>query len=83
MNEKIDIRQALRVFDKMTIDGQRIGNEYHLDDLVAYTDFDGYTVTIRSNHASLDVFFHNKFSFKYTNDKEKAFFLKKIDELDQ
>jgi hypothetical protein len=83
MDEKVDIRKALRAFGIITAEGQRTGNKYHLNGLTAYSDFDGYTITIASEYVSLDIFFHNKFSFNYSSRKEKALFLEKIDALDR
>ncbi|UTW44283.1 DUF3081 family protein [bacterium SCSIO 12696] len=81
MSGEIDIRVALRAFNKITTDGDRIDDKYHLNGLTAYTDFDGYTVSIQNDFVSLTVFFHNKFSFKYTNNKEKIAFLEKLNVL--
>ena len=83
MDEKSDVRKAFRAFGTMLAEGQRVGNEYHLNGLVAYTDHDGYTVTIRNDFVKLDIFFHNKFSFNYSNRKEKLLFLEKINALDR
>lgn len=82
MDEKIDVRKALRVFQQIMSDGERIDNQYHLNGLVAHTDFDGYTATIRNDYVCLDIFFHNKFSFTYSDNKEKMLFLEKMNTLD-
>lgn len=67
MGEKFDIRKALLIFQHIIADGERIGYQYHLNGFTAYTDFDGYTGTIRNDYVCLDVFFQNKFSFTYPN----------------
>jgi hypothetical protein len=83
MDEKIYVRRAFRAFGVILAEGKRVGNEYHLNGLVAYADHDGYTVTIRNDYVQLDVFFHNKFSFNYSSRKEKSLFLEKINALDR
>jgi hypothetical protein len=79
MDEKIDIKKILRVFDLIITKGEKVGDEHHLNGLSAISGFDGYTVTIRNDYASLDVFFHNAFTFNYNNQKEKVAFLEKIE----
>ena len=78
MNAEIDTRAVLRAFNKITSEGVRSDDKYHLNGLTAYTDFDGYTIFICNDFVSLTVFFHNKYSFKYHNEKEKIAFLEKL-----
>ncbi len=81
MEEKVNVKSALRVFSRITSEGERVGDEYVLNGLRAYSDYDGYTITICNDYASLDIFFHNKFSFKFSNRKEKIAFLEKLNNL--
>jgi hypothetical protein len=83
MSEKVNIKKALHAFNRIITEGYRNGDEYSLNGLTAYTDFDGYTITIRNDYVRLDIFFHNKFSFDYTNSKERMLFLEKIDIMDR
>jgi hypothetical protein len=83
MSEKVNIKKALYAFNRIITEGYRNGDEYSLNGLTAYTDFDGYTITIRNDYVRLDIFFHNKFSFDYTNSKERMLFLEKIDIMDR
>ena len=82
MNEKIDVRQALRVFDIITRHGKQEAGEYLLNGLKANSGFDGYTVTLRNDYVTLDIFFHNKFSFQFSNRKEKGLFMEKLNAMD-
>ena len=77
MDEQISIRKALRVFHKILSEGERAGDHYHLNGLTAYSDFDGYTATLCNDYVSLSIYFHNKFSFTFSNRKERSLFLKK------
>ena len=83
MNEKVNIKSALRVFNTIITNGRHSGDEYVLNGLTAHTDFDGYTVTIRNDYVRLDILFHNKISFTYSNTKEKTLFLEKIHTMDR
>ncbi|MFT5084385.1 MAG: hypothetical protein ACI9Y1_002440 [Lentisphaeria bacterium] len=83
MNEKVNLKKSLRVFNKIITEGYRNGDEYSLNGLNASMDFDGYTVTIRNDYVRLDIFFHNKISFDYSSRKERILFLEKIDVMDR
>lgn len=83
MSSDIDIRQALRAFQTITENGEKREGEYHLSGLRAFTDFDGYTATICNDSVRLDIYFHNKYLFDFSNLKEKTVFLEKLKALDQ
>lgn len=83
MSEKVDIKKSLRVFNQIVTKGRRAGDEYLLNGLVAFTDFDGYTVTIKNDYVRLDIFFHNKIAFEFSSDKERVLFLEKIQSMDK
>ncbi len=63
----VDVRQALRVFDKIQRYGQQRENEKQLFGVFASTGFDGYTVTLRDANVELNVLFHNKFNIEFKN----------------
>lgn len=83
MNEKVKVKKALLAFNTIMTKGQRNGDEYTLNGLTAYKDFDGYTITIRNDYVRLDIFFHNKISFTYSSSKERTLFLEKIETMHQ
>lgn len=83
MNEKVNLKKALLAFNTIITKGHRNGDEYTLHGLVANTDFDGYTITIRNDYVRLDIFFHNKISFNYSNNREKTLFLEKIETINR
>jgi hypothetical protein len=83
LQEKVNIKQALRVFDIIRSNGDRTEEGYRFRNLTAFTDFDGYTVTIKNDYVRLDIYFHNKMSFTFTNDKERYSFLETIEKLDK
>ena len=83
MIEKVNIKEALLAFNTIVTEGHRNGDEYTLNGLTAYTDFDGYTTTIRNDYVRLDIFFHNKISFDYSSSKERLLFLEKLSTLGQ
>jgi Protein of unknown function (DUF3081) len=74
---KIDIKKALRVFDKATREGEKRDDGWHYRGLTVSTDFDGYTVFMNWQNVQLTIFFHNKF----TVDCKNAFQLQEFTEL--
>ena len=83
MGAEIDVRRALSVFSVICDEGFATKNSEGvsvrtLNGLVAESSFDGYTIVIKNDYVSLTIFFHNKFSFNYSNKKEKALFLDKM-----
>jgi len=78
METKPDIKQALRVFSIITTKGKATDNAHRFNGITARSDFDGYTVSLSNDMATLTIFFHNRFSFEYTNNKERDLFLEKL-----
>ena len=62
---KLDIKQALRVFNGVMEHGEVVDQERHWMGLRAATDFDGYTMYLNSQHAQLTVYFHNKYTLEF------------------
>ena len=58
---KIDVRTALAVFEKVSRLGTKSGDDWIFDQMRANSGFDGYTVTLSNQHATLTVNFHNTF----------------------
>ncbi|MGK0441419.1 MAG: hypothetical protein ACJA0N_001217 [Pseudohongiellaceae bacterium] len=81
--DKLDIRVALSVFDKVLSLGVRNNDTYSLDGLDATPSFDGYTVTLSDNKVSLHIQFHNKFNLEYDSTKSLNEFMTKLDRFDQ
>nr|WP_010131332.1 DUF3081 family protein [Microbulbifer agarilyticus] len=80
--QKIDVKQALRVFNRVTKDGKKVGDEWQFYGLTASTDFDGYTVFLRSNRVELTIFFHNKFKVECSNALDLENFVDLLKKLD-
>ncbi|WP_250462375.1 DUF3081 family protein [Microbulbifer litoralis] len=80
---KIDVKQALRVFDKVTSKGEKREDGWHYRGLTATTDFDGYTVLLSSPKVTLTIFFHNKFTVDYAKAHDLQEFVELLDKLDR
>ncbi|TQV78925.1 DUF3081 domain-containing protein [Exilibacterium tricleocarpae] len=83
MEEKINVKQALRVYQTITSKGIRQDDKFVLDGLSASSDFDGYTVCISNGTVSLTILFHNKFILDCPNAKAGNAFLKQLSRIDE
>ena len=72
MENELDIHQALKVFHKIVKMGEKHGDGHTLLGVTALSDFDGYTIILQDNNASLTIYFHNKYQIESTNKLAKA-----------
>jgi hypothetical protein len=77
-DEKIDVKQALSAIHRITSEGKKMDDGYHLNGLVASYSFDGYIAMLSNDYVTLEIFFHNKFALEATSDIEKQNFFEKI-----
>lgn len=83
LEQKVDVKLALRVFDKVTQNGEKTEEGWRYRGLTVSTDFDGYTVFLRSTNVELTVFFHNKFTVDYRNAMELEEFIRLLEKIDR
>ena len=81
--QKIDVKLALRVFDKITQHGEKSEQGWRYRGLTASTDFDGYTVFLSSPKVELTIFFHNKFTVDYRNPMDLEEFIELLEKIDR
>ncbi|WP_394176755.1 DUF3081 family protein [Thalassotalea litorea] len=82
MQDAIDIKQALRVCNKIMSHGQRLERGHKLGDLTVESDYDGYTLTLSDHAVTLQIFFHNKHQLDCKRVIELDAFLQKVEKLD-
>ena len=78
LKNEIDSHFILKVFDKIRQHGEHKDDAYHLANLKAYTDFDGYTVFIEDARVKLRFGFHNQYHFDYDNAQSLEAFERKM-----
>lgn len=78
MEGKVDVKQALRVYQIIVDQGEKFDGGHRYRGLTALSDFDGYNVTIKNDYVSLTILFHNMVDFHYTNAREKTVFLETL-----
>lgn len=83
MDKKPDVYQALRVYQKIVQFGFRKSNSFLLDGLTANPGVDEYSITIKDDNVSLDIYFHNRYQINYTDSNTLLHFLNKIDSIDK
>ena len=69
MDAKIEVATAYRAYAQILSAGEQVASDPHhrdgrrLDGLTAYTDHDGYGVTLTNGTASARLLFHSKIEF--------------------
>lgn len=79
--DKIEPVIALKVFDIIVRQGEKQKEGYYFNGLTAISSFDGYTVCIKNEYVSLNLYFHNKFSLETSHKRHKLDFINKINEI--
>lgn len=83
MKNDLESRLLLSVFEKMRAHGEQRDGKYHLEGLIAFTDFDGYTLFIEDALVKLSFGFHNQYHFDYANRTDFEAFEKKLKFINQ
>ncbi len=78
MKNELDSKFLLSVFEKVRQHGDKENEQYKLDGIVAYTDFDGYTLYIEDALVKLSFGFHNQYRFDYESASHYEAFEKKL-----
>ena len=78
MQNDLDIKFLLAVFEKIRQHGEHKGESHILNGVRAYTDFDGYTVYLEDALVSLRCGFHNQYHYTYESSEHLAAFQKKL-----
>ena len=77
--DKIEVNKALAVFDRIIEKGEKEGDVFVLNGLVAEPSFDGYSVTIKDEKVALHIHFHNQFNVEYDSRKDFDEFMLKLE----
>jgi len=77
----IDVRTALAVFEKISRLGAKSEEGWIFDQMTANSGFDGYTVTLSDQHATLTVNFHNTFHIDCDSRKDLQSFVEHLERI--
>ncbi|MGJ8681676.1 DUF3081 family protein [Paraglaciecola sp.] len=75
----IKLPNALGVFNHVISHGVKQNNHYHLDDLEAWYDFDGYSCYLKYRELKLSVYFHSRYECDYQQKSTLESFIRIID----
>jgi hypothetical protein len=78
MKNDIDSKFLLSTFEKIRQHGKKDDGKYLLEGVIAYTDFDGYTIYLEDAQVKLSFGFHNQYHFDYESNDHFASFEKKL-----
>lgn len=77
----IDVRKALSVFELITRTGVKSGEDWTLDQMTANSGFDGYSISLRDQNATLTINFHNTYHVDCDNHQQLKSFVEHLDRL--
>jgi hypothetical protein len=77
----VDVRTALAVFEKVSRLGNKSGDDWVFDQMRANSGFDGYTVTLSDQYATLTVNFHNTFHVDCDNRQDLQSFVEHLERI--
>lgn len=83
MQNELDAKLVLRVFEKIRQNGKKETDLYFLDGVEAKSDFDGYTLYLSDATVNLSFGFHNQYHYEYQTSEQLAQFEKKLNYIDQ
>lgn len=78
MQNSIDVKAVLLIFQHVITNGEQQGEKYHYEELFAWTDFDGYTCYLSDGKVTVTVFFHNKYDIDFETEADLSKFEKNI-----
>jgi hypothetical protein len=82
MKEKFDVRQGMRVFNKVQTHGEALGAERALLGIIASADFDGYTLRLHDSCVDTYIYFHNSFRIESESSNAMGSFLERMQIID-
>ena len=83
MQNEVDSKFLLRVFDKIRNHGSKTEEGSFLEGVTAFSDFDGYTVFLQDAKVKMSFGFHNTYHFDYDSNQDFVDFEKKLKVIDR
>ncbi|WP_438864022.1 DUF3081 family protein [Neptunicella sp.] len=78
MENELNTKQALSVFNQVCEKGEKRETHYYYQDMEAWHDFDGYTCFLKFNQVTLTLYFHGKYNLDYSDNGQLESFLRKL-----
>ena len=83
LDTRVDVHQALRVFQKIQELGTRDDDNYRYKGITATSDYDGYTLILKDDYVTLTILFHSKFKLEYHGAVRLVHFLEQLSDIDR
>ena len=83
MDTHVDVRQALRVFQRVQEIGTREGDTFSYKGIAATSDYDGYTLILKDDYVTLTILFHSPLKLEYRGNVPLVRFLERLDGIDR
>lgn len=82
MDHSLNIKLAMRVFNKIQNKGQKTHDGYRYEGFEAISSYDGYTIELKNQEVDLFIGFHSSYhiNFKTMSDVEK--FMHQLEQID-
>lgn len=82
MKDKFDVRQGMRVFNKVQNHGEALGADRALLGITASSDFDGYTLKLSDSCVETYIYFHNSYRVESASANALGSFLERMQIID-
>ena len=79
MKNQLDSRRLLQIYQKVCDRGVPGQQGYEFKGIVAWSDFDGYTLFLSDQVVTLTLFFHNRYQLDYPDGAALEQFLVRIE----
>ncbi|WP_375748841.1 DUF3081 domain-containing protein [Vibrio sp. HN007] len=76
MDNRLSVKDFLRVFDQVRSHGDRTDHKYQLGEMYAWHDYDGYTCWIGYKDVTVTLMFHGSLKIDYGNLSNYSDFIK-------
>lgn len=77
----MNLLNHLHIFNYVCDHGDKRQEKFHLDELVAWHDIDGYSCYLGYRDLTMSLYFHSQFSFDYENEETFKSFNSLIDDI--
>ena len=74
------MHRYLALFNHLISLGDRKGDRYHLAELSAWYDYDGYTCYLGYQDLTMTIYFHNKYAYDYQDKQTLSSFEKMVEQ---
>jgi len=78
LQNSIDLKTCLRVFNEITSKGTRSEHYFEYQGFKAWSDFDGYTCFLQYNQVTMTLMFHGKYEIDSPGKEALAAFEQKL-----